>query len=370
MTASFRGRNLRRRPGIARLVAGSIVALSASAGLGQTLPITVSPEVPSELNPPFVFDMSYSDPDNLSSGGAPNASPEQAAAFAWQEFIALNWPSDFAKKARRGFPDTDLRFGDPKYLGPTVWQTFRGKVEIFPGIGQGAPPGYPGAGPADPSYGFDYPPTYNYTKAVSACDASQEKEPTPWINLDETDQITLDHMYAGVVDPSSSPDDGEPNLIRFTAKANREEYVYAAKNMWWEKVPATVVAATRDFLAKNRYSPPANSPQYVSLPFRTIEIKAAWRPLNPSEVASGRFHTQTVRFYQGVGGRTCYRNATWGLVALHIIQKTPSAPYFIYASFEQADNLLTEDGRPVEDVDGNVLPPVPQTATTSTSLPD
>ena len=104
------------------------------------------------------------------------------------------------------------------------------------------------------------------------------------------------------------------------------------------RAPSGVVAATRDYLAKNRYSPPPGSSQYVSLPNGTIEIKAAWRPLNPSELASGIFHAQRVRFDERTGATAyCYRNANWGVVALHIIQKISSAPYFIYASFEQAD---------------------------------
>jgi hypothetical protein len=45
----------------------------------QTLPITIGSAVPSELNP--------------TGGGAPAATMQQAAAFAWQEFIALNWPA-------------------------------------------------------------------------------------------------------------------------------------------------------------------------------------------------------------------------------------------------------------------------------------
>jgi hypothetical protein len=96
----------------------------------------------------------------------------------------------------------------------------------------------------------------------------------------------------------------------------------------------------------------------------TIEVKAGWRQLNPNELSSGRFHTQTVRFYEGKPNKPCYVDATWGLVALHIIQKTPSAPYFIYATFEQTDNILTSDGKPVEDADGNVIAPAPSTATT------
>ncbi|MFP3454276.1 hypothetical protein R0K30_21965, partial [Bacillus sp. SIMBA_154] len=53
----------------------------------------------------------------------------------------------------------------------------------------------------------------------------------------------------------------------------------------------------------------------------------------------------------------------FGLIGLHIIQKTSSAPYFIYATFEQTDNILDAAGKPVEDADGkyiaNPIPPTP-----------
>ncbi len=337
-------------------------AQDQAATKAQTpIPITVTSQVPSELNP-----------DN---GGAPNATPEQASAFAWQEFIALNWPAgpQEGKPNQRDTPSSTLRFGEPNYRGPTTWQTFRGKVEIFPGDGM-PPPGYPGP-TGDASFGYDALPQYHYGAPVPPADPHQARDPVPWVNLDETDQITLDNMYAGVVLPDSSPGNSSPQLIRFLAKANRSQYAYVARNsspsdpfqQWWRAIPFDVVKATKDYLAKKQTSPPAGSRTLVSLPNGTIEIKAAWRPLNPSEVASGRFHMQMVRFYENPSGdevNYVYRNATWGLVALHIIQKTPSAPYFIYATFEQADNILTADGRRMEDADGNINASVePRTAT-------
>jgi hypothetical protein len=162
-------------------------------------------------------------------------------------------------------------------------------------------------------------------------------------------------------------------LIRFLAKANRKQYVYVADNssatdankQWWYQIPPDVVTATKTYLKEHKESPPSGSNKWVSLPDGAIEIKAGWRPLNLSEITSGRFHTQTVRFYETGSKGTCYRDATWGLAALHIIQKTPSAPYFIYATFEQADNILTADGKPVEDADGKIIAqPQPLAATT------
>jgi hypothetical protein len=331
---------------------------SHERAFGQTVPaITLSPLVPAELNPPFVA-------GPPSTGGAPAATPEQASAFAWQEFIALNWPAgpQDGRPDQREAPSKSCRFGDPSPdCNLLVWETFRGKVEIFPG-GINPPPGYAGSTQAD-SWGYDALPAYDYGVSVAACDVKQAKDTTPWVNLDETDQITLDNMYAGVVKPESSPGNTAPQLIRFLAKANRSQYVYVTDNsdpndpfaQWWSAIPPDVVSDTKAYLAQNQSSPPAGSKTLVSLPDGTIEAKAGWRPLNRSEIASRRFHMQTVRFYEGPQTAPCYRDATWGLVALHIIQKTPSAPYFIYATFEQAENILDSRGRPIEDADGKIV---------------
>jgi hypothetical protein len=163
-------------------------------------------------------------------------------------------------------------------------------------------------------------------------------------------------MYAGVVTAAPSSSNSAPQIIRFLAKANRAEYVYVASHKWWDGSAPTGVTAT--YVKMNKTDPP-NGDDYVLLPNNSIEIKAGWRVLNPSEMSSGRFHMQTVRYYELGGSGFCYQQATFGLVALHIIQKTPLAPYFIYASFEQADNILTPAGNPVEDVNGSVIPPLP-----------
>jgi hypothetical protein len=327
--------------------------------------IVISSSVPNELNPPFVA-------GPPSSGGAPAATYAQAAAFAWQEFIAVNWPAgpQNGQLNQRDTPSPTCKFGDPSCTGPLVWETFRNKVETFPGAGN--PPGY--VNNAQQSWGYDALPQYNYAiGTVPACDPSQSGDAVPWINLDETDEIGVASMYAGVVQAASSPGNAAPQLVRFLAKSNRAQYNYVTQNsdpnnanaQWWSMIPQSVAQATATFLAANKTSPPAGSSTMVSNVNGTIEMKAGWRPLNPTEVSSGHFHTQMVRFYEsGAGGTACYRDATWGLVALHILQKTPSAPYFIYATFEQSENILTASGTPVEDADGNVIAPGPATRTT------
>jgi len=361
-----RNRDIRLSRSLALFIVASVApGILGHQAFGQSgIPIAVSSSVPDELNAPFR-------PGPPATGGAPSATPDQAAAFAWQEFIALNWPAvpqhGQLQERDQPAPESTCHFGDPSAnCALLVWETFRSKVEIFPG-NFGPPPGYD---PKSSTFGYDALPAYNYLSSVSACDVNQKNDPAPWINLDESDQITLNNMYAGVVDPNQQqPGNSAPKLIRFLAKANRTQYSYVAQNQWWAGVPSNVVKWTKTVL-ENGTSPPAGSTQEVSLRYGTIEIKAAWRPLNSSEMVSGRFHTQTVRFYEyaqqpaNEKSPPCYRDAVWGLVGLHIIQKTPSAPYFIYATFEQADNILKSNGEYVEDADGAIIAqPEPATAT-------
>lgn len=302
--------------------------------------ITVSPNVPADL--------------------PPNANLADAAVFAWQEFIALNWPAvpQNGGMGQRDTPDTSKDFGDPTYTGPLVWHTFRNKVEIFPGTGQ--PPGF-SAGPAA-DFGYDSLPVFNYASAVPANPATTPG-PTPWVNVDENSEIGQDGMFAGVVQLDSVGCSGQQ--ILFLAKANRTEYVYAARNNFYGADTAhqdSIFTATAAYVAANHADPPPGSASataapdsLVSFPNGTIELKSAWRALNPSEKASGRFYQTRVRYYCTSGGQTTFVDDTLGLVALHIIHKTPSAPYFVYATFEQVDNLLTADGQPVEDSVGNLI---------------
>src|ERR1043166_8375398 len=150
--------------------------------------------------------------------GAENADLKTAPLFAWQHFIALNWPAR-DNGAVRGQPDERALFTDR--LGvPLVWETFRSKVEIYPPRGSKdiTPHGY---AKGAPDYGWNDPPQYLYFDMnpggrqiqIPPCGAPS---PQPaWINLDEISQIGFDTMFAG-----GTPGSTEEKLIRFTAKAN------------------------------------------------------------------------------------------------------------------------------------------------------
>lgn len=295
----------------------------------------------------------------------------QAATFAWQEFIALNWPADTgtATDPIRDTADTSKMFGDQSV--PLVWQTFRGKVEIYPGNGDDTHPPHGGQD-------YDDPPQYVYSSApvikgtdVPACSGQSAPTQPAWINLDEVSQIASDSMYAGVVhNPRTTQPNSKPNLFRYMAKANRTEYLYVLQNEFWYASPSLQAAQNNfvRYVVNRRRVPPKSSP-YVFFPASsasdpgTIEVKAAWRPLDQSEDPS-RYHQTTVRYYEIENQKPCYREDRWALISLHIIRKTPFAPSFIYATFEQADNILDSGGNAIENVDGSVKnPPAPSPAT-------
>jgi hypothetical protein len=343
---------------LAPLLIGGTAALALLVARGESqpapppvTPITINSTVPVELN--------------VDGGGAPDATLDQAAAFAWQEFIALNWPAKTQTGAvgDRDTPGADCLLGGvPNPNAPTpgtdcptrplTWQTMRGKAEIFT---NGA------------TQNYDTPPTYAdlYAHAIPACAGTVPPAgQAAWINLDETTEITEAAMYAGVA-PASSPVNSQPQLIRFMAKANRAEFNYYNAIA---PISRQLRSATQAYL--QTADPPPGSVQYISLPNNTIELKAGWRMLTDAEQQSGRYHMATVRYYEPASPGSadmCYREGAWGLVALHIIQKTASAPYFIYATFEQADNIQTASGQypagqfGVEDENGAVpsLPPCP-----------
>jgi len=335
--------------GIARasLAASAVAAICAAAMAGPAsqpgkavaqpaIPaIQVVPVIPKELNP--------------GAGGAPAATLAQAAAFAWQEFIGLSWPaatSDASGKPLRDTPDPTCLLGDTRArcaAQPLTWQTLRGKAEIFTNNA------------SDPNY--NSPPNYNgrYASGDPQPCAGPAPAQAPWVNLDETTQIFEDAMYAGVA-PTYTSVNSQPQLIRFLAKANRAEFTYYNQLLNLPGGIGPVQANTKAKL-KTVGTPPPGSLTYISLPTNTIEMKAGWRMLTTTEQASGRFHTARVRYYEPFSSHTspvasCYYEGVWGLVALHIIQKTATAPYFIYATFEQADNITNAAGAPIEDVNG------------------
>jgi hypothetical protein len=369
---------------------------AASPGVSITIPPPgTAPQIPADI-----------------PGGAPNATLTQAAQFAWQEFIAATWPAQ--PNPANGSYNRDV--ADPNGIygatatstagAPLVWETFRHKVEIFPGttspsnVMLNTPPH--GTNLGLPDYGYNDPPQYNYGTQVSLgndsngspitgpavtgpCTASDPNNATTaWVNADENSQIFLDTMYAGAAPQVGNQPTASQELL-FLAKANRNHFMYSVNpanaggtqlyQAFWNHSfgnggtsdNPSYNAATKNFAiyqnaVLNGQQGTMTQP-FIQFPAGTVEAKSAWRPLTTTEAGSGRFHMALVRTYHATGingNQACWTQQPWGMLALHIIQKTPTAPYFIYATFSQADNIMNANGQPVEDADGNIINPPTQ----------
>jgi hypothetical protein len=76
----------------------------------------------------------------------------------------------------------------------------------------------------------------------------------------------------------------------------------------------------------------------------SYEIKFAWKVLKPGKDDFSRFFTSPAVIYdQGADGKPVERQVTVGLVGMHIGHKSQTSPQWIWATFEQVDNLAVDN---------------------------
>jgi hypothetical protein len=303
--------------------------------------------------------------------------------FAWKEFIALNWPSNYNTTSHtRGEPDITKSVSDfltPDNSGQLVWQTYKHRVEMYP------------EDTKDYNTSFDTAPKYVYDTEIIGLNSSTPLKDVSTIfnNLDETSEIDLCTLFVEG-DPNSpgattanklkiaSGLPGAPRRMIYEAKANRDMFDYVVNNKLYDSVVRATKIAYTEIAIKNEGKgavyQPIPDPKMIVFPFGdnsgkegSIEIKATWRQLTLKEYQSKRYLTAPILYYRGgtlanpnpkgtayynivpaaptyniVGTDSTLLSLPYGLVGLHIIHKTKTFPSYVFATFEQVDNLSTE----------------------------
>ncbi|AFY60473.1 c-type cytochrome [Synechococcus sp. PCC 6312] len=225
-----------------------------------------------------------------------NVVQRAADLFAWQEFIALNWP---AKSGVRGVPDQTVNINA---VAPRVWETWKETSEVYLPDGREPLP-WNAAAPLPPGLGKPLKILYRQSKVDEVL--SDEFQPTK-----------ADLALPGTLT------DQQGRIVRYEIRMNQVAFDYVVQNKLYD---ANHQAKLEQF----------------NFPNGAILIKAAWREVEPTEEA--RFHTVSAYVSDRADlTKATYQEIRMGLVGFHIMHKTASAPQWIWSTYEQVDNVRGE----------------------------
>lgn len=259
--------------------------------------------------------------------GATAPKHQDLATFAWLEFIALTAPVQLesrgvsaltcAPAANRGMPGGSFADSGFDQSVTLVWETYQHRVELFPYTDGTAVPPQPWNN--QPLYQFYIGPTNDKTPYETPEDVSC------YGNLDEATQIGQNAIFF----PDLTVGRGSDS--KGTTESGLDQILFEAK----------VNQVQSDFVRQRVES---NDTSPIDLDDNTIEVKAAWLPLTAiPEDQQYRYHISEVTVYEGEDGAPNATTEMRALVGLHIIQKTPNFPSFIFATFEHVDLLQDPD---------------------------
>jgi hypothetical protein len=231
-------------------------------------------------------------------------------SFAWNSFVALNWPANLSTCSA----DTTKSILDPA-TGPRVWETYMLDSNIFQAGGK-APAKW-----CDPN--------------VSAKLISGERSFGTTFKAGRVHGIPgIDEAVGGVLT------DQNGRFVRYEVRVNQDEYNYITLNTLFSKAGQN--GKTINF-PQGPNDNPSRCGSMPCGPVGAMEVKSAWKVLSPAEVSGGRFYmTKGIVYNDDKGTKSPGPNpVTLGLVGLHILHRTASAPNWFWSTFEQIDNTTT-----------------------------
>lgn len=238
-------------------------------------------------------------------------------SFAWWEFIALNWCD-----AENGF------FGKPyDTLNPVQWETYITKEQLFPPGGT-PPPSWNTLTAAKQLVRLNGRSTFTNLKVLRGDSKFSDEF------LSRFDSTVIDSGSAGQAAPGNAPNWlGAQNStnVWYEIRLNRDLYNYVVKNKFYN--------------ANNQLAYVKNGTR-INLPFGiantdtvgALELKAAWMEVNDIKNPKWARYKLTKALVQDLNTGQ-YRPVILALVGLHILHKTQSQQSWVWATFEQVDNV-------------------------------
>jgi hypothetical protein len=229
--------------------------------------------------------------------GFPGIAVDYFDDYSWRAFISLIWP---VSPGHRGVAASAKPVSA---TGPRVFETFKPLWEIF----------HPDGTAPVPFAQYD-------SAAANPCKAASAFGDVVIGSASGIDDIG--QAGIGALDPPLAAQNGR--YVRMLTLFNQLAFDHIVRNRLYMRSQLPEIP-----------SPRPDRP-VTEFPVGSIAIKSAWIDITdlPSALAE-RFYTRTMLVKRAAG--TDCAPVTMGLVGLHIAQKTPSRPQWIWSSFEQKD---------------------------------
>ncbi|HYE27176.1 MAG TPA: hypothetical protein VEA61_02930 [Allosphingosinicella sp.] len=236
--------------------------------------------------------------------------------FSWRTFIALNWPVDPGQRGAPKDPNSAAAFLNAGASYATVWDSYRTAEDLYV---TGRPIEWNGAGSTPTpcsAAGGGVEPLIKLTKMASSLSDLNQAFSFPLV--DQNGKYVRYEIYFNQVqyDALRGTDDPTTWLYRLKQRNAAEQ--------------------------KNGY---ISLPMAASSPYAegATMVKAAWREMVPADDIK-RYYTRQAVIYDTSGQQPVCRNATVGLIGLHIARKLSDFPQWVWSSFEHIDNVPFDDG--------------------------
>ncbi|HEY0177376.1 MAG TPA: hypothetical protein VGC08_13420 [Pedobacter sp.] len=249
--------------------------------------------------------------------------------LSWQMFISLNWPVDDKGKPKPEITDE----------GGRIWEKWKESYEVFKEDGDkphvwGAATDLPDELEAKvKSKKGNLELLFRTSKFSSFKDEkwNRQKGRKSFVQPDEVDQAFTSPIW-----------DQSGNVIRYEIRLNRPTVDYIVENELY------------NFDGQIKFSSEKKTVSFPSgsvMKAGSVELKFAWKVIVPGKDVKERYFTKKVLV---LDSNKKAQEVTVGLVGMHIGTKTVSSPQWIWATFEQVDNVETNT---LEKVDGHYLRP-------------
>jgi hypothetical protein len=220
--------------------------------------------------------------------------------YSWRAFLAMVWP---AAPGHRGVADESKPLAA---AGPRVFETLKSLWEIFH---------EDGSAPVSDFQAYD-------NERCNACNVKPQFGDVVLASFSGIDDVG----QAGtgeLVGPLAAQNG---RYVRYQTLYNQPAFDFIVRNGYYLRSSLPKVPSPRPAMP------------VVQFPVGSIVVKAAWLDMSgfPAEQVK-RYYTRHA-VVREPGATACMR-VTIGLVGLHIMQKTPSRPQWIWSSYEQIDNV-------------------------------